>query len=387
MFQNSLGQLPVSMKIASIEFIPVSLPLPAPFHPAWFPNVTQKSTDGTLIKVHADDGTVGYGWQNSFGTEVKIVGESRVFKDLILGKDVFNVEEIIRILTGITYSMNTLDLLGVEMALWDIIGKSCGKPVHKLLGGAKERVKAYASTAMLKEPEEHARDAVKYRELGFRAIKIRIHHDKLEDDVAGIRAVRDALKKDEIEIMVDANQAATFSGPVWSYQRALETARELEKLEVYWLEEPLFHEAHEDLARLSRAVELQIAGGEDEYGFFRFKDIIDHGCFDIIQADVSSSGGIFQLRKVAILAESVGKLFVPHSFDTGLSMAAALQVIGASPNSPYVEYAMEYPSLDLGHDKLLKTQIEVSKDGYVDIPSLPGLGVEINEELIEKSRI
>ena len=128
-----------------------------------------------------------------------------------------------------------------------------------------------------------------------------------------------------------------------------------------------------------------IAGGEDENGFLRFRDLIDKGCFDVIQGDVSASGGILQLRKIAILAESVGKLFVPHSFDTGLGMAAALQVIGASPNSPFVEYGLELPALDFGHDKLLKTPIEVSKDGYVQIPSLPGLGVEIDEELIARS--
>ena len=120
--------------------------------------------------------------------------------------------------------------------------------------------------------------------------------------------------------------------------------------------------------------DLFIAGGEDENGFLRFKDIIDKGCFDVIQADVSASGGILQLRKIAILAESVGKLFVPHSFDTGLGMAAALQVIGASPNSPFVEYGLELPALDFGHDKLLKTPIEVSKDGYVEIPQFARAG-------------
>ena len=207
------------MKIAKVEFFPVSIPLPAAFHPAWFPNVTQKSTDGTLIKVHSDDGLVGYGWQNSFGGEIKIVGESRVFRDLIWGRDVSNIEEVIRVLTGITYSMNTVDLWGVEMALWDLIGKKSGLPVYQMLGGAKDRVLAYASTAMLKDPKEHARDALKYREMGFRAIKIRIHHDRMEDDIASIRAVRDVLPKEEMEIMVDANQAATFSGPIWSYQR------------------------------------------------------------------------------------------------------------------------------------------------------------------------
>ena len=89
------------MKIASVEFIPLSLPLAAPFHPAWFPNVTQKSADGTLIKVHTDEGIVGYGWQNSFGSEIKTVGESRVFKDLVVGTDLFNVENLIRVLSGI----------------------------------------------------------------------------------------------------------------------------------------------------------------------------------------------------------------------------------------------------------------------------------------------
>ncbi len=100
------------MKIASVEFIPLSLPLAAPFHPAWFPNVTQKSADGTLIKVHTDEGIVGYGWQNSFGSEIKTVGESRVFKDLVVGTDLFNVENLIRVLSGIMYSMNTVLSLG-----------------------------------------------------------------------------------------------------------------------------------------------------------------------------------------------------------------------------------------------------------------------------------
>jgi len=374
------------LNIAEIEFIPVSVPLPAPFRPAWFPNVTQTATEGTVVKVRSEDGTVGYGWQNSFGNEIKTVGNSKVFRDLVIGLDVFNVEKLVRILTGITYSMNTVDLWGVECAVWDVIGKSCGKPISKLLGGAKDRVMAYASTSMLKSPTEHARDAVQIRNFGFRAIKIRIHHDDLGDDIAVIRAVRDAVK-DDMTIMVDANQAATYSGPIWSYERALKTARKLQNLEVYWLEEPLFHEAHEDLARLAREVDILIAGGEDENGFFRFKDIIDHDCFDVIQGDVSASGGILQLKKIAILAEAAGKMFVPHSFDTGINMAGALQVIGSVPNSPFVEYAFDPPSLDLGHDKLLKTPIEVSKDGFVDIPSGPGLGVEVDDEVIEKYRL
>jgi D-galactarolactone cycloisomerase len=374
------------MQIASVEFIPLSMPLAAPFYPAWFPDVTQKTADGTLIKVHTDEGIIGYGWQNSFGSEVKIVGESRVFKDLVYGLDLFSVEKLIRILSGITYSMNTVDLWGVEVAVWDAIGKTSRQPIHKLLGGAQDRVMAYASTGMIKSPREHGADALKYLEMGFRAIKMRIHSDDLEKDLAPVRAVREAVG-DQMKIMVDANQAATFSGPFWSYRRALETARALEKLNVFWLEEPLFHAAHEDLANLAREVDLQIAGGEDENGFLRFKELIDRNCFDIIQADVAASGGILQLKKVAALAEAAGNQFVPHSFDVCITLASALQLIGSVPNAPFVEYGIDLPSLNWGHDPMMKKPIEISKDGYVRIPDAPGLGIEIDDEYVERFRV
>lgn len=373
------------MKIASVEFIPLRLPLVAPFHPAWFPNVVQTTADGTLIKVHTDEGVTGYGWQNSFGPEIKIVGESRVFKDLVVGTDLFEVERLIRVLSGITYSMNTVDLWGVEVAVWDAIGKAARLPIYKLLGGAKDRVMAYASTGEIKSPAEHAKDALKYREMGFCGIKIRIHSDDLERDVAPVRAVREAVG-DDMKIMVDANQAATFSGPLWTYRRALETARALEKLNVYWLEEPLFHAAHDDLAKLCNEVDVQIAGGEDENGFLRFKELIDGECFDIIQADVCASGGILQLKKVGALAEAAGRLFVPHSFDAGITLAAALQLVGTLPNAPFVEYGIDLPALDWGHDRLMKQSIDIQKDGYVKIPEGPGLGIEIDDEYADRNR-
>lgn len=375
------------MNISSVEFIPISQPLAAPFHPAWFPNVSETSANGTLIRVRTDEGGItGYGWQHSIGSEIKIVGESRVFKDLVIGTDLFAVERLIRILSGITYSMNTVDLWGVEVAVWDAIGKACNQPIHKLLGGAQEKVQAYASTGMIKTPEEHARDAMKYLNMGFRAIKVRIHGDDMETDIAAIRAIRDAVQND-MKVMVDANQAATFSGPLWTYRRALETTRALEKLDVYWLEEPLFHAAHDELATLCREVDIQIAGGEDENGFFRFKELIDRDCFDIIQPDISASGGILQLKKVATLTEGTGKLFIPHSFHTGISLVAALQLTGCVQNCPFVEYGIDLPAIDWGHDQIMKEPIAVSRDGYVKIPDGPGLGIEIDESYVEKCRV
>jgi D-galactarolactone cycloisomerase len=333
--------------------------------------------DGTLISVHTDEGITGYGWKNNFGTE----RESRYITDLMVGLEVYEIEKAIRILSGFTTRM-----YAVEVAMWDALGKSVGMPIYKLLGGAQERVMAYASTAEMKKPEEHAADALKYWEMGFHAIKIRSHHERMEDDIAVIRAVRGAVPSEMI-ITVDANQASPSSGPVWSYERALKTARELEKLDVLWLEEPLYHEAHEDLARLCSAVDILIAGAEDEVGLFRFSDLLARGCFDIVQPDVATSGGILQLRKIAAVAESMNRMLVPHSFDTGISLASALQVIGSVPNSGFVEYAMDLPALDLGHDRLLKTPIEVGKDGYVKIPDRPGLGVEIDEDVVQRCTI
>jgi L-alanine-DL-glutamate epimerase-like enolase superfamily enzyme len=134
-------------------------------------------------------------------------------------------------------------------------------------------------------------------------------------------------------------------------------------------------------------VNIDIAGAEDEAGVFRFKDLLSRRCFDFVQPDIATSGGILQLRKIAIISESMNRIMVPHSFDSGISLASALQVIGASPNSPYVEYAMDLPALDQGHEPLLKTSIDVGSDGYVGIPSAPGLGIEIDEDAVEKHRV
>lgn len=369
------------MKISSVEFIPISVPFVAPFNPAWMPGQTVTARNGTLIKVHTDEGITGYGWQNSSGNEIKVVGESNHFKKNFVGLEVSEFERAIKILSDMPVRM-----YGVEVGMWDAFGKSLGQPIYRLMGGTtQKRVIPYASTAEMKTPREQASDALRYWNMGFKAIKIRSHHDKMEDDLAVIRAVRE-LVPSEMRIMVDANQASPISGPVWSYERALKTARALEKLDVTWLEEPLYHEAHEDLARLCSEVDILIAGAEDEQGFFRFKDLLSRDCFDLVQPDVATSGGILQLRKIAIISESMNRVMIPHSFDTGISLASALQVAGASPNVPYVEWAMDLPALDLGHEPLLKTPIDIGRDGYADVPTRPGLGVEIDEQVVEKSK-
>jgi D-galactarolactone cycloisomerase len=368
------------MKIAAIDFFPLSLPLDAPFKPAWLPE-SVKARNGTLVRLRTDDGTTGFGWVGSRGSEVKEVGQSKFFQNLVIGLEVYEFDKVVKILSRFPGK-----LFGIEVAMWDALGKSTNRPIYQLLGGVRDRVMAYASTAELKKPEEHAADALKYWDMGFHAIKTRIHSDRMEDDVAVIRAMRKAVPP-EMLIMVDANQANPTFGPIWSYKRALKTAREFEKLDVYWLEEPLHHEAHEDLAQLRSESSVYIAGGEDEVGMFRFKDLLTKGCFDIVQPDVCGSGGILEWRKIATLAESMSRMIAPHSFDTSINLAASLQAVGSVPNASIVEYAMELPALNQGHDKLVKTPMDVDKDGFVRIPNRPGLGIEIDETVIEKYSI
>jgi D-galactarolactone cycloisomerase len=196
------------MKIASLEFIPVKVPFPAPFRPAWIPDTTLAARRGTIIRLRSDNGVTGYGWQNSSGMEIKICGESNDFQKHVLGLELSAFEKVLPYLSTLGIKM-----YGVEVAMWDALGKSVGQPISKLLGGAQDRVLAYASTAEMKKPEEQAKDALKYWDKGFRAIKIRSHHEKMEDDLAVIRAIRGKVPR-EMQIMVDANQASPTSGPL-----------------------------------------------------------------------------------------------------------------------------------------------------------------------------
>jgi D-galactarolactone cycloisomerase len=375
----------VLLKIQEVEFIPINVPLKTTFYPAWWPKQGLTGWGTTIIKVTGDEGLVGYGSQHSIRGEVKEVGESPTIHELLVGSDVFNIERVTQILSGLSYSYTRLRLWGIEMALWDLIGKTTRKPLYKLLGGFQNRILAYASTGTSKSPKQHAEDAAKYLELGFKAIKIRIHGEKLIDDIAAVRAVREAVGSD-VDILVDANQPGIFGGPLWSYERALKTAKQLEKLEVYWLEEPLHHDALNDLARLSAAVDILIAGGEDETGLHRFHQFLESDCFDVLQPD-SQQTGIWQCRKIAALAEAKFRKFSPHTWGTAIDLAAGLQLACAVPNCPILEYCIDLPAFDQGHDPILKEPITVGGDGYLRVPEKPGLGIEIDEEALARFKV
>ncbi len=370
------------MKITNVKFLNILIPLEIPLRPAWEPSAVYESFPLALIRIYTDEGIIGNAVeltpQHVMGAKGSQIAH---LKSMLLGADPFGVE---RIMSKLRYAA----FVGpkpwaIEIALWDVIGKACGQPVYKLLGGSQDRVKAYLSTMQIKSLDDHVEDARKYLEQGFRAIKLRMHRSDPRKDVEVVQAVRDVVGSD-MDIMVDANQAWPTEPPYWSFRTALWVARELSKLDVVWLEEPLPKDDLHGLAELARQVDIPIAGGELEWGIHRFKQLLDSHAYDIVQPDPHWCGGILECRKISVLAEAMNKPCILHTGGIGgLWVAANLQVTGSMPNCPYFEYLLEPPVwTPEKRDVLLKEPIEISADGYFEIPQGPGLGVELNEEAI-----
>jgi len=368
------------MRITDVEALHIRYPLPKDFRPAWHPGETMKEFDFVIVKVHTDADIVGVGCGGDSCIEVKVSVER--LKQCLIGIDPFSVERIARLLDNSAYEYGP-SLGCVEIAFWDIIGKACGEPVSRLLGGYQNRVKAYASTGECKSAETIVKEVESYVNEGFKAVKLKFHNPNPLEDIRLVQAIRDTVG-DKIEILADANQSAPPSEPYWTYEMALKIARRLEKLDVVFLEEPLFIEDHEGLSKLASAVDIPIAGGENERRVHRFRQLLEKGCFDIVQPDVVYTG-VLNAKKIASLAEAYNRLCVPHTWNSGgLGLLANLQLVCAISNCPYLEYPYDKSGWTIeARDALLKEPVPI-KDGYVDVPSKPGLGIDLNEEAVQR---
>lgn len=363
------------MKITDVKITRVYIPWPEPgLHWGWRATRTKGRTFG-ILEVSTDEGITGV------CTESPSV-QLDLLRRVLVGADPFDVGRIMKELRDL-WTLGLRRSGGVESALWDIIGKSCRRPLYQMLGAYQDKVKAYVSTAEHKTPKEQAKMARRYLEEGFKAIKLRCHRPDPQMDLEVVKAVRGEVG-DEMEIMVDVNQGRSHLPPYWTHRDALKMARELEKLDVVWLEEPLPQEDLDGLAALSATVDIYIAGAESEWGLTRFKEILEKKAFDVINPDVRGSGGITEVRKIAALAEAHHMWCVPHNFGGDFSLATTLQVTGSIPNCPYVEFPYEPPVMTCETRDILLTEPIVAQDGYVAIPRGPGLGVELNTEVMQK---
>jgi L-alanine-DL-glutamate epimerase-like enolase superfamily enzyme len=334
-----------------------------------------------VIKISTDAGVRGY----SFSGGVRRM-EERV-RSLLVGKDLFAIEEHLR--------AGLVEFGGVEHALWDAIGKIAGQPVYRLLGGSTSWVKVYLTCVWPgKDAEarvtyqEVAEVAVRIQKAGFKGMKMRAWRPNPLDDAEACGVMRAAVGPD-FALLFDRN--ANGSGTVWDYETARSDARALEKHNAYWLEEPFDRGDLQSPARLAREVGLTITGGEMFRGLAPFRECLVNGSFDVLQPDCGTAGGIFMVWKIAAMARAFHKPVVQHGAG-GLSLGAWLQASGAI-GAPWQEFGLITPPLlpeeqwspalkILNQGPLFRFQ-----DGHVQVPQLPGLGLDINEEALEHYRV
>ena len=366
------------MKIAAVEVqLLRDVPAPRELRFAWAPGSVTRASTISLIRIRTEDGLEGIG---TGGDPAATRGAGQQ----LVGQDPFDTERHIRLMR------RSGNVWGLDLALWDLIGKACQQPLYKLWGGYTDRIKGYASTVEIGSPEQRAQDALGFLEEGFRAMKLRLHNETLEEDIALARAVRDAVG-DRMELMADGNQAqtpvtpSTQPGVIWDQRRALYTARALEEMGFVWLEEPLSRYDFEGLAKLNASVGLAIAGGENNRYLHEFHWMLEQGTYDILQPDGLVSEGMGQLRKIAALAEARNKLCVPHHGGGGIGTYGHLHFSASVCNSPWVELMRDRPGeFPWPAQHLPATPIMVDQDGYVPLSPGPGLGIEVDEDFVKR---
>ena len=339
----------------------------------------------TIVAVLTAD---GIGWGSVFTSEALVKASLEILRPLLIGENALEPERVSEKLHQHTFWLGrggaiTHTISGIDIALWDLLGKACGQPVGRLLGGRyRERVRPYASLLM-REPERMAGELHPVKAQGFRAFKIgwgpfgRKSHAV---DQAIVRAARDAVGEDSL-LMVDAGGSDAY----WpgDYKWALRTAEMLADYDVYWFEEPLHPDALEDYVALRRAARVTIAGGEVLTRRQSFAPWLTAGAFDIVQPDVTKCGGLSEQRRVAQMAIDNGVRFIPHGWNTTVGLASDLQIASAFAGTDMVEYLTGSPFID----GLCADGWQLDADGMLAIPDGPGLGIELNlDALAEFSR-
>ena len=382
------------MRISSIE----SFLLEAPIEPGfgWSQGWTEKRAVG-LVKLITDDGIVGWG-EGLSGPSAALVHDG--FAPLLLDADPMQRNGLWQRMFQTLYNGNDAVGIGgsaisaVDTALWDIAGKASGLPVSALLGGrVRDRIAVYATGLYYSEeclaaassrspfPQGLLDEARMYMELGFAGMKTKVGGLPLAQDVRRVAAIRDAIGPD-IFLMVDANQA-------YNATTAIRIGLELAALDIFWFEEPVNARDVESYLQVKCALPMAIAGGENLRTRYEFKDYIGRRAVDIVQPDVMNVGGITEMHRVASMANAFGILCNPHVWGSPVMIAASLHVAAAVPECPPARVPRPYqqePVMEFDRTPSpIREGIAEPFDqtgGFLDVPTGPGLGVEIDEAAV-----
>jgi D-galactarolactone cycloisomerase len=375
---RSLAAAVRPVAIRDVEIFPIAIPVSRAEHDAGLDH------QYTVVRIGTGVGVRGYSFA---GPRPAALPEVR---KVLVGQDLFSVERHLR--HGLT------QWGGVEHAVWDAIGKIAGRPVFQLLGGAADRVKAYVTCVWKGKLDqshvaydEQARMAVKLKQAGFKGMKVRAWRPDPMGDVAACGVIKQAVGSD-FALMFDrtADRPRDVGQQVWDYETGLKVALGLQEHGAHWLEEPFARDDYVSPARLAAAVDIPITGGEGYRGLGPFRECLIHKTYDILQPEGSGSGGILTCVQVAALARAFRVPCILHG-SMSLRVAGWLQATLAF-GSEWQELALVTPPLlpaeqwAPGLKALKSKELFTIRDGMILAPEHPGIGLDVDEEAIERFR-
>jgi L-alanine-DL-glutamate epimerase-like enolase superfamily enzyme len=373
------------VRIAEVDAWLFRKPLPEPFSPSWLPGYVQTANTCVLYRLRTDEGLEGVSGGLAFADEAK--GPVNLLRAFLTGLDVGDTAEVYRRLATANRVLG-IRAWFVEAAFWDLRGKAEGRSVAELLGSTREEIRLYASTGEVREPEaaaEHARGIVA---AGFQGLKLRTRHERLEEDLEMVAAVRAAVGPG-VAIMCDANQAWRVDvfgeGPVWDLERAVAAAEGMAAHGVTWLEEPLDMYDLAGYAELRRRTSTPIAAGELHGDPGLVALLVNAEGVDVVQPDAVLTGGVTGAAGLARLAAGRGLAFSPHTWTNGVGLAVNLHVALAAENCTWLEFPYDPPGwLPEDRDAMLLRPLLPDGAGVLRRPDAPGLGIELDEEALSE---
>lgn len=391
------------MKITDVRTIPVEVELAETVYDA---NYTMATKPALLVEVETDQGIVGLGEAAHFGGPMASTSQviEHELRDYLVGQDATNIEYLWEMMHRRAYKharggIVIAAISGIDIALWDLRGKQAGMPLWKLLGGYRNRVPAYATGGFYAEGKgvrELVAEMESYVSHGFKAVKMKIGRNpgmelsplrvmdnrgrcevSLAEDLDRVAAVRKAIGP-EILLMVDANGA-------WDVATAVKMGRAMEPHDIYWYEEPIWPDDVAGSVEVASKVGIAVAGYETcSYGIVDFNSYITSRAVHFVQPDVAWAGGLTESLKIAHMAQAANLPIAPHIHGSAVAVAAAVHLLGAVRNGSMAETV--FPAHALMTD-LVKEPLLVDRDGFIELTERPGLGIELDQRVLEKVRV
>ena len=391
------------MKITDVRTIPVEVELAETVYDA---NYTMATKPALLVEVETDQGLIGLGESAHFGGPMASTAQviEHELRDYLVGQDATNIEYLWEMMHRRAYKharggIVIAAISGIDIALWDLRGKQAGMPLWKLLGGYRSRVPAYATGGFYAEGKgvrELVAEMETYVSHGFKAVKMKVGRNpgmelsplrvmdnrgrcevSLAEDLERVAAVRKAIGP-EILLMVDANGA-------WDVATAVKMGRAMEPYDIYWYEEPIWPDDVAGSVEVARKLGIAIAGYETcSYGIVDFNSYINSRAVHFVQPDVAWAGGLTESLKIAHMAQAANLPIAPHIHGSAVAVAAAVHLLGAVRNGSMAETVFPAHAL---MTELVKDPLLADHDGFIELSERPGLGIELDQSVLEKVRV